>query len=875
SESAVSGADRRSLPRLPRHFVMPGRLSRHLDTWAAVTVVRGIQGYGKTTAVTSWLRDQPPSVGVRWISGRPGVGEVDDFTDRLALLFDPSLDAGPSRSVAEAPTPLADALALLDRAARATRDGDRLVLVIDDAQLVRDEALLRGLVETVARRQQLHLILCSRGRHPIERLAAGIVETVNVPARDLLLTADEIGLLARRMEVDLTTEQTQHLHTAFGGWVAAIRQVLEHAGQPGEQLPVSRAEDYLRETVLPGIGDQASLTVVMRFALAERLTHRLIRDFAEDHDPETLVRLIESPGLAERRHEHDDVVVVLPSFIRDGLRRSYTLDHPEQARVMHRRLAVWFSRHAGPGHPRFALRHAVAGEHWDLMDRVWLHHANELTLTESAALADVLSSLPPQVLASRPGMRVALEVARAAADTGPDDEGLLTLHRTYVGASRRIARRGSGLKDLPLHDLLLVGTGHLVALRAEGRLAESARAADALERAASAALASGHEPGDRLSWFHLQRGITQLLLTKTAAATHELRLAWQHRRSTSPSVAAHAAANLALTYAITGEGSASSEWLERRREIDTTDSWVHHLADASAPLAAALLALDRLDLDGCEQELARTTGDSSRLELWPYAAFIRAQHGLHRGDLAPALAELDQAQRSHPTEAAPGDAAHLLLTRARVDLLLAESQGEHARSLLTGPGVENAPVLAVPLARLHLLTGEPHRAREIAAHLLWRVGLTHRARLELLLILAQAAHHGGDRATSVSMMGRACGLYRHTGLLRPFAAVPEPDLDVLLTRAGQALAPDDLERLRRTRSPLPRSIELVDLTPRERLLTQALATTASRQEIADRLYVSVNTVRAQLTTLYRKLGVSTREEALVRIADLGLGRSPE
>jgi len=39
---------------------------------------------------------------------------------------------------------------------------------------------------------------------------------------------------------------------------------------------------------------------------------------------------------------------------------------------------------------------------------------------------------------------------------------------------------------------------------------------------------------------------------------------------------------------------------------------------------------------------------------------------------------------------------------------------------------------------------------------------------------------------------------------------------------------------------------------------------------ADQLYVSDNTVRKQLVTLYRKLGVNTREEALTRLAQLGL-----
>lgn len=65
------------------------------------------------------------------------------------------------------------------------------------------------------------------------------------------------------------------------------------------------------------------------------------------------------------------------------------------------------------------------------------------------------------------------------------------------------------------------------------------------------------------------------------------------------------------------------------------------------------------------------------------------------------------------------------------------------------------------------------------------------------------------------------------------------------------------------------------LSPREAIVLQALAETASRAEIADRLFVSVNTVKAQLRSLYRKLGVTTRDDALARAAILRLLDPPE
>jgi predicted ATPase len=51
---------RRSVPpRLPAAVVTVQAVRMQLDRWAPVTVLPGIQGYGKTTAVAAWLRDQP------------------------------------------------------------------------------------------------------------------------------------------------------------------------------------------------------------------------------------------------------------------------------------------------------------------------------------------------------------------------------------------------------------------------------------------------------------------------------------------------------------------------------------------------------------------------------------------------------------------------------------------------------------------------------------------------------------------------------------------------------------------------------------------------------------------------------------------------
>jgi len=60
------------------------------------------------------------------------------------------------------------------------------------------------------------------------------------------------------------------------------------------------------------------------------------------------------------------------------------------------------------------------------------------------------------------------------------------------------------------------------------------------------------------------------------------------------------------------------------------------------------------------------------------------------------------------------------------------------------------------------------------------------------------------------------------------------------------------------------------LTDRELAVLRLLPTRLTQQEIAQELYVSVNTVRTHIQGIYRKLGVASRQEAITHARELGL-----
>ena len=68
-----------------------------------------------------------------------------------------------------------------------------------------------------------------------------------------------------------------------------------------------------------------------------------------------------------------------------------------------------------------------------------------------------------------------------------------------------------------------------------------------------------------------------------------------------------------------------------------------------------------------------------------------------------------------------------------------------------------------------------------------------------------------------------------------------------------------------------RSGESFELTPAELRLVAFLPTHLSLKEIADRLYLSRATVKTHVASIYHKLGVPGRTEAVEMIEQLGLG----
>ena len=306
---------------------------------------------------------------------------------------------------------------------------------------------------------------------------------------------------------------------------------------------------------------------------------------------------------------------------------------------------------------------------------------------------------------------------------------------------------------------------------------------------------------------------------------------------------------------------------EAERWADAADRWLYQDASRPAdPVAAAMAIALRYTLcrDGVEQ--MRADADEA-VHSWAAAGknkpTVPTAQGIARilcGDLDGGDAFLEEAVRIGD-RGAPDVLVRALSQRALVAMDRhqwgqAEALASQARSVLQRAGIEKFCLLCAVQARLALHRGEIAAARRelLSAHELRPLltyAIPHLAiqfRIELIRVHLALSDVAGAR----TLMREVDELLKR-----------RPRMGILVGEAGALRA-----RLSRERGPGgPRASTL---TAAELRLLPLLATHMSFPEIAGERFVSRHTVKSQAMSIYRKLGVSSRHQAITRSRELGL-----
>lgn len=318
------------------------------------------------------------------------------------------------------------------------------------------------------------------------------------------------------------------------------------------------------------------------------------------------------------------------------------------------------------------------------------------------------------------------------------------------------------------------------------------------------------------------------------------------------------AESLTMLHALRGDLQQANALLDRRSR---SGEWVTTLGGPGTDI----IAVDRLDAAPPVRRVDSPVPVlSTQTDGWALELFARVHQALTWG-------RVDEAQQDIRDTAARGSGrlehnsfARGIVRMLEVDVSLAAGDGDRARSQL---GSDVPRWLVGRAARLDLMTGKPESAAEKATSALWSSSSGPRDRIEMLLLRAVARLRSGDDARAWADAVEAVDAARPHGHLRPFATVPREEL-TMLTRDVPALGPIlDLLDAAGVAPIYPERADIVRLTDRERIVLEKISAGLPLTDVATTLYVSVNTVKTQLRSAYRKLGVDNRQDAVARVLD--------
>jgi LuxR family maltose regulon positive regulatory protein len=854
--SERGGHAARWLTPSPRRVVVPDRLLSFLDEPASLTVLQAPLGFGKSTLATLWAE-------TRGVDGDVVTVDVTGSTSlwsQVVAALDPVATTRAAGTV--------QVRALLARRHHAT------TLVLDRLDLALDEVLVDELLELLDAVPRLSVVACVH--EPVVVGPPGVPDLVGLllarggrllgPSA-LVLTVEEVQEVLAASGLPRDHARAVDLHASVGGWPMLARRtaaaLVDGTGGVGDQAIVARvADEFVQHELLPTMPEE-SATALCLLALPHRPTVAAAATAlgVGAREADRLLRRLAGWGLVRPEVVDGERQYRWPSALAGALRGAVRETSYDAARAADERLARW---HLGRREWRAAFEHAHAAGDRDLvgavLDQAWL----PLIVYDIEVLTDFFREAPAEWFDDRPFVHGVRDLTlrlprdpRADVVRFPDD-------------ADEVARRAA---DPDVRAQLNLGLVELFGLRRAGRHAEGLELARGLQSLAIATRAVGPaDVSDLLAPIFLLTGILHELAGDPASAV--IPLEWGVRtgaESTLRGSLRHCTSHLAMDYALLGDGAAASAWLTRAAQTPEVSGWVRPRADIAVDVAQVLLAVDRLDHESARTSLRRLLTASDPFdEMWTYMLYARAQYALLWGDRVAVVQHVLGERATRPGWSAAGSPLDGLLRAAEVDLLLALGHRKQAAEALRGVGQDH-PLLDAPRARLALLSGQYDAALAIARESLLSRPSVARAREDLALVEVVARHRTGDTERARDDLERI--LEEGDTSLRAFVLMPGDDLRQVAADLPAARPVLDALDAAAVRPVFPSTLAPVRLTRREQVILAHLAAGLGREEIARRLSVSSHTVKSQTHSIYRKLGVRSRAEALTAAREQGVLRT--
>ncbi|CAM3221260.1 LuxR family maltose regulon positive regulatory protein [Williamsia muralis] len=862
---------RTSRAALPPGFVQRQRLDAMLDRGVdkTLTVVTGGPGYGKTLAVSAWINHNRLPGPVAWLTAAQSYDVRGLWTDVLNALKSAGALPGSSPLGEITPGPTFGSAELARIVAALTQLPDPVVLVLDDVHELTDDAVVDSISRLIEYRiPQLRLVLVGRTTPPLHlsrlRLADDIVE---IGSDDLTYTAAETRRVCAVGGFTLTAHEAEQLFTRTQGWPAGVRLALmgiEESSAPAvDHANNRRVAEYLLEEILERLEPRDRL-FLLATSVVEQMSPDLARALSGRADSAQMLDMLVSRNALTVRLSDRPTWFRYHPLLRDLLRERLSAENPDSVPHLYLRAAQWY---VSNDEPIVALRFFALARSWQATVKMLGEVALPLILTPQAtALVAALAAVYDD-----PAWRTSAETLIVAMVCDYQRHDFESMRRTADDAERIFASQGI---PQPLATRVIVALARIVYSRVStpSTLVTTSEVLlgmvkDASQREIPAATAytlialNNHASG--LVW---EDRFAEAQIELDAVCVQGA-----HAGMTLTELSAESYSALVDTlYGNLDQATSRAQWA-----LDTADrkGWVREMQLLASHAALAWVHLYRFELDTAQARI------DVGLEASAQGSDVGCRLILHFAAVAVAIAKLDAEaigltlNRLDVLERTVGNLPRLLAgwsqaIRAEACMALGKPyEAPHGGNATAGHTGFTTGLHQIVEAKAQLAMNDP--AATLKA--LDFPGLFGRYRslaAEAAILEAIARGQLRQDALAADNFEKAVVLAEPIGLRRPFVG-GNGQIASHLSRFrhlhdDQSAFATELASLRSDglTAAVPRPPVVQPLTDREMAVLKYLPTMLKSSEIAADLFVSVNTVKTHQRSIYRKLGVATRREAV-------------
>jgi LuxR family transcriptional regulator, maltose regulon positive regulatory protein len=870
-----------ALPPIRPELLPRPRLFTHLQEGLKkqLTLLYAPPGFGKTTLLSAWLAVLAErGVRVAWVALDARDNDPVRFWSYLLTAINQAVpgsgEQALARLVAAQPTSMESVLtALINTLSAETGD---VVLALDDYQMI-ETPVIHDAVALLLQHlpPRLHLILASRTDLPfaLPRLRA-LGQSLELRTTDLQFTLEEAAaFLGQVMHLDLAPQDIALLHACTEGWVAGLQlAALSLQGRQDTHRFIAslsgshRAiQEYLVAEVL-NKQSEATQTFLLQTSVLVRLNGSLCDAVTDQCGSQTKLLALEQANLFLHPLDGEQQWYRFHPLFAEALRAQLQVRHPSLLPRLHERAAAW---HATQGQAADAIEHLLAIPDYDGAARLIGQQARTmLTAGQLSTLLQWLEALPDETIHMH--QELMLCQAWALLFTGQLHAALARLEKVITSYEPVLRSDQASVQN----------ASFLEEAGAISRMLSAFHGSTSFQDQ-WAPEAGEHQDGDPL----LQSLVALSLGFQAADSGDESRanqwLTEAIRLSTRQDdllVAVLALCQLAEVHLVQGHlHQAAANYRQALRLATGPDRQPLPIAGI-AYVGVGLLLREWNDLEAAAHHLRVGIELCTEwAEFWALDGYLAlARVCAAQGDQDAALGAIQQAERIAPLLDSAAFLGHVEMTRVRLDLLRGQSEAatRWARTaglhLDDGVCAEEEPMYLL-FTRVLLGQGEPAKALQLVTRLLPGVEAAgrHGRLIELLALQALALHAQHGTGQALEALEHAMTLAAPERYARLFVELGAPMQALLRQARARNILPEYTNQLLKAFNTPAAHDGRVNgaspsdpLTAREREVLQLLALGASNRAIAAELVVTVGTVKKHLHTIFHKLQVESRTQAI-------------